>query len=160
MQVTDSLATHALALLHATIARIVGAYAPATIWVYFTDFAAFITFCDLNNQSALSANSDITADFILHTNATGRSSASIQWAVVAISAVHLLNRLTDPTKDPKVRIAMKRMHRILGRSANQAYGIRQDMVYLLLANVGDSIRGLRDAALLKLATTCTAVVVS
>jgi integrase len=46
---------------------------------------------------------------------------------------------------------MKRMHRTLGRSANQDYGLRQEMLNVLLANVGDSIRGLRDAALLQLA---------
>lgn len=70
---------------------------------------------------------------------------------MAISAVHLLNCYADPTKDPEVRIAMKRMHRTLGRSANQAYGIRHDLLNLLLVNVGDSIRGLRDGALLQLA---------
>jgi site-specific recombinase XerD len=151
MQSTDSLSTDPLQMLHGTIARIEGAYAPATIRAYFADFAAFITFCDLNNQSALPANAVITAEFIRHISASGRSSASIRRAVVAISAVHLLNRFTDPTKDPEVRIAMKRMHRTLGRSANQAYGIRHDLLNLLLANVGDSIRGLRDGALLQLA---------
>jgi site-specific recombinase XerC len=45
---------------------------------------------------------------------------------------------------------MKRMHRALGRASNQPYGIRQDMLNLLLANVDDYIRGLRDAALLQL----------
>jgi integrase len=93
----------------------------------------------------------MTADFIRHISSSGRSSAIIRRAVVAISAIHLLNRFTDPTKDPEVRIAMKRMHRTLGRSANQAYGVRQEMLNVLLANVGDSIRGLRDAALLQLA---------
>ena len=93
----------------------------------------------------------ITAEFIRHISTTGISSASIRRAVAAISAVHLLNRLTDPTKDPKLRIAMKRMHRTLERSANQAYGIRHDLMNLLLANVGDSIRVLLDAALLQLA---------
>jgi hypothetical protein len=43
---------------------------------------------------------------------------------------------------------MERMHRTPGKSANQAYGIRQEMLNVFLANVGDSIRGLRDAALL------------
>jgi site-specific recombinase XerD len=151
MQATDSLPSDALILLHCTIARIEGAYAPATIRAYFADFAAFIAFCDVNNQSALPANAVIIAEFICHISACGRSSASIRRAVVAISAVHLLNRFTDPTKDPEVRIAMKRMHRTLGRSANQAYGIRHDLLNLLLANVGDSIRGLRDGALLQLA---------
>ena len=151
MQATDSLSTDPLQMLHCTIARIEVAYAPATIRAYFADIAAFIAFCDLNSQSALPANAVITAEFIRYISASGRSSASIRRAVVAISAIHLLNRLDDPTKDPEVRIAMKRMHRTLGRSANQAYGIRHDLLNLLLANVGDSIRGLRDGALLQLA---------
>jgi integrase len=46
---------------------------------------------------------------------------------------------------------MKRMYRNLGRVTKQAYGIRQETLNLLLAAVGDSIRGLRDAALLQLA---------
>ncbi len=71
--------------------------------------------------------------------------------MVAVSSIHLLNRLTDPAKDSEVRIAMRRMYRTLGKSANQAYGIRQDMLNLLLAHAGDSLRGLRDAALLQLA---------
>jgi site-specific recombinase XerD len=151
IQVSDSLPTDRLKMLRSTIARIEGAYPPTTIRTYFADFAAFIAFCDLNNQSALPANAVNTADFIRHISVSGRSSASIRRAVVAISAIHLFNRFTDPTKDPEVRIAMKRMHRTLGRSANQAYGIRQEMLHVLLANVGDSIRGLRDAALLQLA---------
>ena len=151
MQATDSFPSDALILLHSSIARIEGAYAPATTRAYFADFTAFIAFCDANNQPALPANAVITAEFIRHISASSRSSAIIRRAVVAISAVHLLNRFTDPTKDPEVRIAMKRMPRTLGRSANQAYGIRHDLLNLLLANVGGSIRGLRDAALLQLA---------
>jgi len=145
-------------MLHSTIARIEGAYAPATIRACFADFASFITFCDLNNQPALPADAVITAEFIRNIIASSRSSASIRRAVVAFSAVHLLNRFTDPTKDPEVRIAMKRMHRTLGRPANQVYGIRHDLLNLLLANVGDSIRGLWDARYCNWPTTRSAVV--
>jgi site-specific recombinase XerD len=151
MQATDSFPSDALILLHSSIARIEGAYAPATTRAYFADFTAFIAFCDAKNQPALPANAVITAEFIRHISASSRSSAIIRRAVVAISAVHLLDRFTDPTKDPEVRIAMKRMPRTLGRSANQAYGIRHDLLSLLLANVGVYIGGLRDAALLQLA---------
>lgn len=42
MQATDSLSTDPLQMLHGTIARIEGAYAPATIRAYFADFAAFV----------------------------------------------------------------------------------------------------------------------
>jgi hypothetical protein len=118
MQATDSLPADPLQMLRRIIARIEGAYAPATIRAYFADFASFIAFCDLNNESALPANAAMTADFIRQISSSGRSSASIRRAVVAISAIHLFNRFTDPTKDPEVRIAMKRMHRTLGRSAN------------------------------------------
>jgi len=149
MQATSSLPTDSFQMLRSTIARIEGAYTPATIRAYFADFATFITFCDLKNQPAFPANAVIAPDFIRHISASGRSSASIRRAVVAISAIHLLNRLTNPAKDPEVRIAMKRMHRTLGRLTNQAYGVRHDLLNLLLANVGESIRRLRDAALLQ-----------
>ncbi len=123
MQATDSFPIYSLQMPQSTIPRIEGAYAPATIRAYFADFAAFITFCDLYNQFALPANTGITSDFIRHISTSGGSSTSVRRAMVAISAVHLLHRLADPTKDPEVRIAMKRMHRTLGGSANQAYGI-------------------------------------
>jgi hypothetical protein len=91
----------------------------------------------------------MTANFIRHITSLGRSSASIRRAVVAISFIHLLNRFNDPTNDPEERIAMKRIHPTLGRAINQAYGIQQDVLSLPLANLGDSIRVLRDAALLQ-----------
>jgi len=140
-----------LRLLHDTITRIEGAYSPATIRAYFADFAAFIAFCELHNQVALPADPLMVCSYIAHISTPGRSSAGVRRAVVGISAIHLFNRMTDPTKDPEVRIVMKRMYRNLGRAAKQAYGIRQETLNLLLAAVGDSIRGLRDAALLQLA---------
>jgi hypothetical protein len=45
----------------------------------------------------LPANAEITADFIGHISASGKSLASIRRAVVAISAIHLFNSFTDPT---------------------------------------------------------------
>ncbi len=114
MHATDSLPTDSFQMLRSSIARIEGAHAPAIIRAYFADFAAFIAFCDLNNQSALPANAVNTADFIHHISLSGRSSAIILRAVVAISAIHLFNPFTDPTKYAEVRIAMKHMHRTLG----------------------------------------------
>jgi hypothetical protein len=70
---------------------------------------------------------------------------------VAITAIHLLNRFADPTKDLEAHNAMKRMNRTLGWVCDQAYGVRQDVLRLPLANVGNSVRESGDAALLKLA---------
>jgi site-specific recombinase XerD len=151
MHLSDSLPTDSLALLQSTIARLEGAYSPGPIRACFADFAAFIAFCELRNQVALPADPVMVCSYIAHTSTPGRSSASVRRAVVGISAIHLFNRMTDPTKDPDVRIAMKRMYRNLGRVTKQAYGIRQETLNLLLAAAGDSLQGLRDAALLQLA---------
>jgi site-specific recombinase XerD len=151
MHLSDSSASDPLRLLHDTITRIEGAYSPATIRAYFADFAAFIAFCELHKHPALPANPMMVCSYIAHISTPGRSSASVRQTVVGISAIHLFNRMIDPTKNPEARIAMKRMYRNLGRAAKQAYGMRQEALNLLLAAVGDSIQGLGDAALLQLA---------
>jgi len=59
--------------------------------------------------------------------------------------------MDDPTKDPDVTIEMRRMHRKLGRSAKQAGSINLDILDQMLLATDDSIRGLRDKALLLVA---------
>ena len=123
-------------LLHSIIARLEGAYSPGTIRAYFANFAAFIAFCELHNQAALLANPLMGCSYIAHISTPGRSSASVRHNVVRISGIHFINRMTDPTKDSYVRISMKRMYHNLGRLTKQAYGIRQQILNLLLAAVG------------------------
>ena len=54
---------------------------------------------------------------------------------------------------------MRRMYRNLGMVCKQAYVIRQETLNLLLAAVGNSLRGLRGTALMQLAyvNLCRAV---
>ena len=68
-----------------------------------------------------------------------------------LSAIHKLNRFDDPTKDPDVTLEMRRMHRKLGRSSSQAGSINADTLDKLLLATDDSIRGIRDRALLLVA---------
>jgi integrase len=68
-----------------------------------------------------------------------------------LSAIHKLNRYEDPTKDPDVALEMRRMHRKLGRSSRQAGSINADTLDKLLLATDDSIRGIRDRALLLVA---------
>lgn len=126
MHLSDSVPTDPMVLLHSTIARLEGAYSPGTIRAYFAGFAAFIAFCELRNQVALPVDPVMVCSYIAHISTPCKSSASVRRTVAAISAIHLLNHMTDPTKDPDVRIAMKRMYRNLGRVTKQAYGIRQE----------------------------------
>lgn len=91
------------------------------------------------------------AEFIRDLSHSGRGSASIRRALEGISAVHLINQFPDPTKGSEARLEIKRIHRTLGRASKQAFGIAKSILTQLLAQVGCSVRGLRDAALLKLA---------
>jgi hypothetical protein len=71
--------------------------------------------------------------------------------VASIAAIHNLNSITDPTHHPDVKIEMRRMYRILGRYAKQAYGINKDLLDKMVAATDDSLRGVRDRAILLLA---------
>jgi len=72
-------------------------------------------------------------------------------AVTAIAAIHHLNRLNDPTKDPDALLEVRRMHRKLGRSSKQAPGVTHTVLEKLISVTDDSLRGIRDRALLLLA---------
>lgn len=138
-------------LLASTVSRIEGAYAPSTIRAYRSDFAEFISFCETQGLAVFPPNPLTLADFIAHVSDKDRSSASIRRAIAGISTIYRLNRMSDPSKDPEVVIAMKRMHRKLGRAANQAQGITSDLLDKLLAATDASPKGIRNRALLLIA---------
>ncbi|MDH6504708.1 site-specific integrase, partial [Polynucleobacter sphagniphilus] len=139
------------ALLQETITKIEGAYAPSTIRAYRADFTDFIRFCDTRNANALPTEPHLIVEYICQLTGSGRSSASIRRALCGLSAVHKLNRFDDPTKDPDVALEMRRMHRKLGRSSSQAGSINANTLEKLLLATDDSIRGIRDRALLLVA---------
>lgn len=138
-------------LLEETIKRIEGAYAPATIRAYKANFQSFIEFCDGQGVEACPASAESVAAYIAKIAASGLKASSIRIAVAAISAIHRLNRFPDPTKDPDVVIEVRRMHRRLGREAKQAYAINVQQLEKIVESVEDSLRGLRDKAILLLA---------
>jgi site-specific recombinase XerD len=138
-------------LLAKSIEKIDGAYAYSTIRAYKVDFIQFIEFCEERNEGALPTKPLLVVDFITQLSNSKRSSASIRRAICGISTIHKLNRLDDPTKDPDVVLEMRRMHRTLGRSSRQACGINANTLDKLLLSTDDSIRGIRDRALLLVA---------
>lgn len=136
--------------LQATIKKIDGAYAPSTIRAYKSNFKNFIRFCDENSASALPASSEIVASYIKELS-THLKSSSIKIAVASIAAIHNLNSFKDPTQHPDVKIEMRRMYRTLGRYAKQAYGINKDLLDKMVASTDDTLRGIRDRAILLVA---------
>jgi site-specific recombinase XerD len=138
-------------LLANTLVKIEGAYAYASIRAYRADFNTFIQFCEDHNEESLPALPLVIANFISKLTNSKRSSAGIRRAICGISTIHKLNRMGDPTKDPDVTIEMRRMHRKLGRSAKQAGSINLDILDQMLLAADNSIRGIRDRALLLVA---------
>jgi site-specific recombinase XerD len=137
--------------LQATIKKIEGAYAPATIRAYKSNFENFIKYCDGINQESLPASSEVVVTFIKSISDGRLKSASIRMAVASIATIHKLNRLNDPVNDPDVKLEMRRMHRRLGRANSQAYGINKDLLDKMIAATTNDLRGTRDKALLSLA---------
>lgn len=138
-------------LLAEVIAKIEGAYAPATIRAYRADFERFIGWCETKGESALPATPEIVAHFIQGLTNEAMSSAYIRRILAGVSAIHRLNRLADPTKDPDVRLEMRRMHRKLGRASHQACGITAPWLDKMLALTDASLHGIRNRALLLVA---------
>lgn len=141
----------AKSLLFQTIEKIEGAYAPSTIRAYRSDFAEYIAYCECHGLEVFPPNPITLSEFITHLSEKGVRSATIRRSVAGISTIYRLNRMPDPSKDPEVVIAMKRMHRKLGRAAKQAQGITSDLLEKLLAATENTPRGIRDRALLLIA---------
>jgi site-specific recombinase XerD len=141
----------AQALLQNTMARIDGAYSPSTIRAYRANFAVFIRYCEEQKASPLPSQPETVTKFIAHLSKGHLQSASIRIAIVAIAAIHRLNRFDDPTKDPDVALEVRRMYRKLGRASKQALGVTQPILEKLIGVTDDSLRGIRDRMLLLLA---------
>lgn len=133
------------------INHIDGAYAPNTLRAYRADMQEFIRYCDKRDLQALPAQPETVADFLVSVTGTGPKSSSIRRKVSSISAIHRLSNLEDPTKHSEVKIAVRKMHRQLGRNSAQAYGINLPVLERLLCSAGHDLRGKRDRALLLLA---------
>ena len=138
-------------LLKETIRKIEGAYSPSTIRAYRTNFAVFIRYCEEQGASPLPSQPETVTNFIAHLSKGHLKSASTRIAIVAIAAIHRLNRFDDPTKDPDVALEVRRMYRKLGRASKQALGVTQPILEKLIDVTDDSLRGIRDRALLLLA---------
>lgn len=70
--------------------------------------------------------------YISKLTTSGLKPSSIRIIVAAISSVHKLNLLNDPTQHPTVKIEVRRIHRTLGRYSQQAFGITAPILEKML----------------------------
>lgn len=131
--------------------QIEDAYSASTMRAYRADFAEFDSFCSQCNETSLPANINAVATFIDRVSQNNITSATIRRKLVSIAAVHRWAGYPDPTKEPMAKLAIRKMHRKLGRHHDQAMGLsRTDVERMQLATT-DDLRGLRNRVLLWLA---------
>lgn len=141
---------NSVSLLKECLSRLEGAYAENTLRAYRSDFLRFIDWCGNNNLCPLPAKAEDIADYI-SSQMRDLKAASIRRGVASIGRIHRANRYEDPTRDEDVYLALRRMHRKLGRRQKQALGMTATLRNKLLDACSDDLIGLRDAALLRLA---------
>ena len=126
-----------------------GAFAENTMRAYRSDFRHYQAWCKENDIPPLPAQAEILARYVDELSLSLKS-ATIRRRINSLGTVFKLSKNIDPTKDPEVVLALKRMHRRIGRQQAQATPLTRDVLDTLLAKCGDDIRGLRNRVLLQL----------
>ena len=132
------------------LAKFDGAFAENTIRAYRSDFTQYQTWCSHNNIDSIPATADAMAQYVDYL-ATVKKSATIRRRINSLGTVLKLSKHHDPTKQPEVILAIKRMHRKIGRAQQQATPLTKPLLNKLLSNCdNNSVRGLRNQVLLRL----------
>jgi site-specific recombinase XerD len=131
------------------LAKFDGAFAKNTIRAYRSDFIQYQAWCSHNNIDSIPATADAMAQYVDYL-ATVKKSATIRRRVNSLGTVLKLSKNYDPTNQPEVILAIKRMHRKIGRAQQQATPLTKPLLNQLLSTCDDSHRGLRNQVLLRL----------
>ena len=131
------------------LAKFDGAFAKNTIRAYRSDFIQYQSWCSHNNIDPIPATADAMAQYVDYL-ATIRKSATIRRRINSLGTVLKLSKHYDPTNQPEVILAIKRMHRKIGRAQQQATPLTKPLLNQLLSDCDNSLKGLRNKVLLRL----------
>ena len=131
------------------LAKFDGAFAENTIRAYRSDFIQYQTWCSQNNLDPIPVSADTMAIYVDHLSNLNKS-ATIRRRINSLGTILTLSKNHDPTKEPEVVLALKRMHRKIGRAQEQAAPLTKMLLNQLLTNCDNSIRGIRNQVLLRL----------
>jgi integrase len=126
--------------------RFDGAFAENTIRAYRSDFEQYSKWCANKSIPPIPATADNLAMYVDDLSHTCKS-ATIRRRVNSLGMVSRLSGNPDPSKDPEVVLALKRMHRKIGRHQKQATPLTYDTVEQLLSLCTNDTRGLRNQVL-------------
>ena len=130
-------------------AKFDGAFAKNTIRAYRSDFNQYQNWCLQNNLEPIPATAETMATYVDYLSQTNKS-ATIRRRINSLGTVLKLSKNHDPTKQPEVILALKRMHRKIGRAQEQATPLTKILLNQLLNNCDNSTMGIRNQVLLRL----------
>ncbi|MBY6217881.1 tyrosine-type recombinase/integrase [Qipengyuania aquimaris] len=130
--------------------RLEGAYAPATMRSYRADVEAFENWCVENGIKRPFPASVETVCCFLEDQGQSKASSTVQRRLYAIRKVHRLLRLTDPTYDEDINLAMRKVRRQQSIRPRQAKGLTRNYLDNLLDSEPATPWGLRNRAMLAL----------
>ena len=130
-------------------AKFDGAFAKNTIRAYRSDFIQYQTWCLENSLAPIPANADIMSTYVDYLSGNNKS-ATIRRRINSLGTVLRLSKNHDPTKQPEVILALKRMHRKIGRAQEQATPLTKSLLNQLLNKCDNSLKEIRDQVLLRL----------
>ena len=130
-------------------AKFDGAFAKNTIRAYRSDFNQYQNWCLQNNQEPIPCHSRYHGN-LCRLFKPNNKSATIRRRINSLGTVLKLSKNLDPTKDPEVILALKRMHRKIGRAQEQATPLTKSLLNQLLNNCDNSTMGIRNQVLLRL----------
>jgi site-specific recombinase XerD len=129
-------------------AYVAASKAPATIRAYRSDLRHFEAWCEAHARPSLPAASETVADYIAALADAGISAATITRRLSAISQGHRMAGHESPTQTQLVRMTAAGIRRTLGTAPRQARPILVADLRAMVEALPDSLRGLRDRALL------------
>jgi len=130
-------------------AKFDGAFARNTIRAYKSDFIQYQTWCLENGLAAIPATADTMSMYVDYLSGNNKS-ATIRRRINSLGTVLKLSKNYDPTKQPEVILALKRMHRKIGRAQEQATPLTKTLLNQLLGRCDNSVMGIRNQVLLRL----------
>ena len=136
-------------MIEELFSRFDGAFSENTLRAYRSDFKQYEAWCAKKKQPSLPATAHLMAEYV-DFMATQNKSATIRRRINSLGTIFKLSKQPDPTKEPEVILALKRMHRKIGRQQKQATPLTKDVLDQLLEQCDDDTRGLRNQVLLRL----------
>lgn len=125
------------------------ALAPNTLRGYRVDGERFTTWCKAQGVAALPATPETVQAFLrAEVEAKPYKVGTLRRRVASIAAMHRAAELPNPCEAALVRLELKGLARRLGTGQRQAAPLTERDLHRIRARLGDTVRDLRDQALL------------